>query len=300
VTREILYPQRRLSSASLGERGAASVRTWSFGAGVAPASFLRQPLIYPIFIGDASFNQLLKLRFRTRQDRNRLCRQIYAVLDRRSQQLLAQLGTTRIGRAIRLQYVEFAASGGALRVDAARDLLACFAFERDAAHRLVGSSLHAAQKRRNGFGELCGNDATGRIVCLSPVEGYAEAGATCAAGLAGVGGHAALLDLAGRNGWQVEQFVGGNKPVLSAVEERSALHRMGWRRKRFIRRTALIDALRCAPYAGYGVRIARVAISTAKSVGDQVTAALTRCVKHYVKAILTVPTYFQLPYQEPI
>src|SRR3990170_4793348 len=85
MTREILYPQRRLSSASLGERGAASVRTWSFGAGVAPASFLRQPLIYPIFIGDASFNQLLKLRFRTRQDRNRLCRQIYAVLDRRSQ-----------------------------------------------------------------------------------------------------------------------------------------------------------------------------------------------------------------------
>jgi hypothetical protein len=92
VTREILYPQRRLSSASLGERGAASVRTWSFGAGVAPASFLRQSLIYPIFIGDASFNQLLKLRFRTKQDRNRLRRQIYAVLDRRSQYKFSKRG----------------------------------------------------------------------------------------------------------------------------------------------------------------------------------------------------------------
>jgi len=84
VIREILYSQRRLSSASLGERGAASVRTWSFGAGVAPASFLRQLLIYPIFIGDASFNQLLELRFRTKSGRNRLCRQIYADWDRRS------------------------------------------------------------------------------------------------------------------------------------------------------------------------------------------------------------------------
>jgi hypothetical protein len=54
-------------------------------AGVAPASFLRQSLIYPIFIGDASFNQLLKLRFRTKQDKNRPRSQLYADLDRRSQ-----------------------------------------------------------------------------------------------------------------------------------------------------------------------------------------------------------------------
>lgn len=102
------------------------------------------------------------------------------------QQLLAQLGTTRIGRAIRFQHVEFTARGGALRVDAARDTLAWFAFERDAAHWLAGCSLHAAQERRNSLGELCGDNATGRIVRLSPVEGHAEAGATRAAGLAGV------------------------------------------------------------------------------------------------------------------
>lgn len=66
--------------------------------------------------------------------------------------------------------------------------MADFAFERDAAHRLAGRALHAAQVGRNGFGEVRGDDTAGRVVGLGPVERHAVAGAACAAGLAGVRG----------------------------------------------------------------------------------------------------------------
>jgi hypothetical protein len=102
----------------------------------------------------------------------------------------------RIRRAIRFQHIEFAARRRTLRINAARDLLAHFAFKRYTAHRLAGRALHAAQLWRNFFGELCRDDATGRIIRLSPVKGYAETGATCAAGLARVGSHVGKIGCA--------------------------------------------------------------------------------------------------------
>ena len=54
------------------------------------------------------------------------------------------------------------------------------------------------------------------------------------------------------------KFVGCNKPVLSAVEGRSALHRMVW--DKFIRRNAL------RLLTPYGVRLTRVAMERQKQV----------------------------------